>query len=92
MTEKQDYVGRSAIRDWIDSTTRKLRFTATPDRDRSPGDATIVTAWWREASGQSRRAALPFRGKRDGIVDWRSLMRPNSRASAALVTGVPWHG
>jgi len=34
--EKQDYVGRSAIRDWIDSTTRKYRFTER-DRDRSPG-------------------------------------------------------
>ncbi len=42
--EKHDYVGRPAIRDWIDSTTRKYRFTATPTAIDRQGDATIVTA------------------------------------------------
>ena len=42
--EKLDHVGRSAIRGWLESTTRKYRFTATPTAIDRRGDATIVTA------------------------------------------------
>lgn len=42
--EKQDHVGRPAIRAWLEAATRKYRFTATPTAIDRHDDATIVTA------------------------------------------------
>lgn len=42
--EKQDFAGRVAIREWIDSTTRKYRVTATPTGVDQVGEKTVVTA------------------------------------------------
>jgi ketosteroid isomerase-like protein len=42
--EKQDFVGRVAIREWIDGTTRKYRVTATPTGVDQADNKTIVTA------------------------------------------------
>jgi ketosteroid isomerase-like protein len=42
--EKRDFVGRVAIREWTDGTTRKYRVTATPTGIEQAGETTIVTA------------------------------------------------
>jgi ketosteroid isomerase-like protein len=42
--EGQDMIGRAAIREWIDDTTRKYRVTLTPTEVRQSDERTIVTA------------------------------------------------
>jgi ketosteroid isomerase-like protein len=42
--EGQDMIGRAAIREWIDDTTRKYRVTLTPTGVRQAYEKTIVTA------------------------------------------------
>jgi ketosteroid isomerase-like protein len=42
--EGQDMIGRAAIREWIDGTTRKYRVTLTPTGGRQADERTIVTA------------------------------------------------
>jgi len=42
--EGQDMIGRAAIREWIDDTTRKYRVTLTPIGVSQADERTIVTA------------------------------------------------
>ncbi len=42
--EGRDMIGRAAIRDWIEDTTRKYSITITPTGVRQAGERTIVTA------------------------------------------------
>ncbi len=42
--EGQDMIGRAAIREWIDDTTRKYRVALTPTGVRQADERTIVTA------------------------------------------------
>jgi ketosteroid isomerase-like protein len=42
--EGRDMIGRAAIREWIDETTRKYRITITPIGVRQADERTIVTA------------------------------------------------
>ena len=42
--EGQDMIGRAAIREWVDDTTRKYRVTVTPIGLSQADERTIVTA------------------------------------------------